>query len=132
MAKKNITGSGGTEGGIGEFFIGLIMFVAGGYLLLNQVIVTSGGWGHFFSFGSFSASFGVALIPFLFGIGFLFFDSKSIPGWLLSISGAVIIFAGILNSMRIYFKPTSLFNTLVMLVLLVGGIGLFLKSFRKS
>jgi hypothetical protein len=35
-------------------------------------------------------------------------------------------------NLRIYFQPTSLFNTLVMLVLLVGGLGLVARSLRAS
>jgi hypothetical protein len=32
-----------------------------------------------------------------------------------------IIFAGVLLNLDIYFQPTSLFNTLIILVLFVGG-----------
>jgi hypothetical protein len=64
------------------------------------------------------------------GIAFLFFDGRSILGWLLTVAGAVIIFLGILSNMEIYFRSTSLFNTLVMLVLLFGGIGLVARSLR--
>ena len=42
----------------------------------------------------------------------------------------MVIFAGILMNLRIYFEPTSLLNTLVMLVLLVGGLGLLARSLR--
>jgi uncharacterized membrane protein len=38
--------------------------------------------------------------------------------------------AGILFSLHIYFQPTSLFNTLMMLVLLFGGLGLILRSLK--
>jgi uncharacterized protein len=34
-------------------------------------------------------------------------------------------------NLQIYFQPTSLFNTLVMLVLFAGGIGLLAKSVRS-
>jgi len=34
-------GAGGTPGGVGQFFIGLVMAVVGVYLLLNQVQVTT-------------------------------------------------------------------------------------------
>lgn len=51
-------------------------------------------------------------------------------GWLLTIAGALFIFAGVLANMHIYFRPTSLFNTLMMLILLVGGIGLIARSIR--
>jgi hypothetical protein len=44
--------------------------------------------------------------------------------------GGVIILAGILSNLDIYFRPTSLFNTLMMLILFVGGIGLVIRSFR--
>jgi hypothetical protein len=51
-------------------------------------------------------------------------------GWVLTIAGAVILFIGIIANLEIYFRATSLFNTLVMLVLLLGGIGLVARSLR--
>jgi NhaP-type Na+/H+ or K+/H+ antiporter len=33
--------------------------------------------------------------------------------------------------MHIYFRPETLFNTLLMLILLVGGLGLIAKSMRS-
>ena len=75
-------------------------------------------------------SFGLSLVPFIIGIGFIFFNGKSITGWLLTIAGLVIILAGILMSLHIFFRPTSLFNTLIMLVLLVGGVGLIVRSLK--
>jgi hypothetical protein len=74
--------------------------------------------------------FGLSLLPFVVGVAFLFFDGKSIVGWVLTIAGAVIIFIGILAHLDIYFQPTSLFNTLLMLVLLLGGIGLVARSLK--
>jgi hypothetical protein len=118
---------GGTAGGLGAFLVGLAMVVAGGYLLLNQVQVTSSYW----TFGG-QGSFGLSLLPLLAGIAFLFFDGKSIVGWLLTAAGVVIILAGVLMHMDIYFRQTSLFNTLVMLTLLFGGIGLVARSLRAS
>lgn len=118
-------GPGGTPGGFGEFFVGLGMAVAGGYLLLNQVQVTSGGW---YLWGM--NAFGLSLVPFLLGVGWLFFDGRSKPGWILLFAGSIVIFVGILTHLDIYFRRTSLFNTLMMLVLLVGGLGLLARSLR--
>lgn len=118
-------GAGGTDGGLGTFFFGFVMAVAGGWLLTNQVTVTSGYW----RLGGYSA-FGLSLLPLVVGIAFLFFDGRSIVGWVLTIIGAVIIFIGILTNLDIYFRPTTLFNTIVMLVLLLGGIGLIARSLR--
>ena len=118
-------GAGGTEGGVGQFFLGLVMAVAGGWLLTNQVTVTSGFWGYFGH-----NTFGLSLLPLVLGIGLLFFDGKSVLGWLLTVAGAAIIFVGILVNLRIYFEPTTLFNTLMMLILLAGGLGLVARALR--
>jgi len=118
-------GAGGTKGGVGEFFLGLALAVAGGYLLTQRVVVTSGFWS---TFGDHS--FGLSLLPLLAGVGILFFDGKSTPGWILTGAGALIILMGVIMNLHIYFTPTSLFNTLIMLVLLAGGLGLIARSLR--
>jgi uncharacterized protein len=92
-------------------------------MLISRVTVTSGFWG----WGGYNM-FGLSLVPLIFGIGFVFFNGRSFIGWLLVFIGAVIIFSAILMNMQIYFRPTSLFNTIVMLVLFAGGIGLLAKS----
>ena len=120
---KNV---GGTPGGLWEFLLGLAMAVAGGYMLISRVTVTSGFW----NWGGYN-TFGLSLVPLIFGIGIVFFNGKSIIGWLLVFAGSVIILAGIIMNLQIYFQPTSLFNTLVMLVLFAGGIGLLAKAVRS-
>ena len=125
-AEKRFRGAGGTPGGLGEFLIGFAMAVAGGYLLTQQVTVTSGYW-HLWGYNAF----GLSLIPLLFGVALLFFNGRSVLGWLLLIAGAAILLAGILMNLQIYFQSTSLFNTLIMLVLLFGGLGLIARSLRS-
>jgi uncharacterized protein len=44
----------------------------------------------------------------------------------------VIVFVGILSNLNIYFRPTSLFNTLLMLALLAGGIGAMAAALREK
>jgi len=118
-------GAGGTSGGVGEFLLGLGMSVAGAYLLTQRVTVTSGYW----TLWGYNA-FGLSLLPLLFGVGLLFFNGKSLAGWLLTFVGVVIILVGVIANLGVYFQPTSLFNTLMMLVLLAGGIGLVARSLR--
>jgi uncharacterized protein len=118
-------GAGGTPGGTGQFFLGLGMAVAGAYMLTSRVTVSGGYW----SLGGYN-SFGLSLVPLVFGIGLLFFNGRSKAGWLLLFTGAVIIAAGVLMNLHVYFQPTSLFNTVVMLVLLAGGIGLVARALR--
>lgn len=123
-----MTGAGGTPGGIGQFFIGLMCAVAGGWLLTNQVSVSSGGGWMIYGYNGF----GLSLIPFILGTGLIFFNGKSIMGWLLLAAGLVIVFVGILANLNIYFRPTSLFNTLLMLALLAGGIGAMAAALRSA
>jgi hypothetical protein len=120
-------GAGGTPGGVGQFFLGLTMAVVGGYLLLNQVLVTTSFW----SFARYGG-FGLTLLPLLVGVGFLFYNGRSFVGWLLSGLGAAIILASIMMHLDIYFRPTTLFNTVVMLGLLFGGLGLIARSLRSA
>jgi hypothetical protein len=120
-------GAGGTPGGIGTFFLGLVMSTAGGYLLLNQVVVT-GGWSIFGS--SSRGGFGLTLLPLLAGICWLFYDGKSIVGWLLVALGCTLVLASILMNMSMVFRSATLFNVLVMLGLLFGGLGLVARSLR--
>ena len=118
-------GAGGTPGGVGQFLLGLGMAVAGAYLLASSVIVSSGFW----TVRGYNA-FGLSLLPLIFGIGLLFFNGRSKVGWILLFVGIVIIFTGIIMNLQIYFQSTSLFNTIVMLVLLAGGVGLVARSLR--
>lgn len=120
-------GAGGTPGGVGPFLAGLAMVVAGGYLLLTRVSVTTSGW----RIWGYNA-FGLSLLPLLIGIGILFHNGRSLAGWLLTGAGTVIILAGIISNMGIYFQSTSLFDTLMMLGLLAGGIGLVARSLRAT
>lgn len=120
-------GAGGTPGGLGFFFAGAAMIVGGGYLLLTRVTVASGGW----SLWGYNA-FGLSMLPLLVGIGLLFFNGRSLAGWGLTAAGAVIIVAGILANLHIYFRATSLFDTLVILGLLAGGIGFVARSLRPQ
>lgn len=126
-------GPGGTPGGEGSFLLGLLLAVAGGYLILNQVQVSSGGMVLFGMFGMGGmSSFGLTLVPLILGLGVMFFDARSILGWALVGVGAVIIFAGILANLHIYIRQTTLYNFLLMLTLFAGGIGLMARGLFRS
>lgn len=122
-----MSGAGGTPGGIGQFLLGFALAVAGGWLLMNQVVVSGGSW-DLWGYNSF----GLSLLPFILGTGMIFFNGKSVLGWLLLLAGLVIIFAGVIVNLRVYFLSTSLFNILSILVLLFGGIGLIARSLKTQ
>lgn len=123
MEDRRFSDVGGTPGGLGHFLLGFAMACIGAYLLLNQVVVAGSYWS-FYGAGTF----GITLIPMLFGIGLLFWNGRSLMGWLLTAGGALFIVAGVIANLHIYFRPATLFNTIVMLVLLVGGLGLIARA----
>jgi hypothetical protein len=125
MDNHSFSDVGGTPGGLSHFLIGFAMTCFGGYLLSNQVSVVGSYWS--FYGGN---TFGITLLPMLIGVGILFWSGRNLVGWLLTIAGALFILAGVLANMRIYFRPTSLFDTLVMLILFVGGLGLMARYLR--
>jgi len=123
MEDHKMSDVGGTPGGLGSFLMGFAMTCVGGYLLSNQVMVGSSYW-NFYG----TNTFGITLLPMLIGIGILFFGGRSAIGWLLTAGGALFILAGVIANLHIFFQPTSLFNTMAMLILLAGGLGLIARA----
>src|SRR5882724_4517587 len=109
MADYRMPDAGGTPGGFGTFLLGFAMACVGGWLLTNQVMVAGSYWSFYGS-----STFGITLIPMLLGIGLLFWNGRSVPGWLLTSAGALFVLAGVIANLHIYFQPASLFNTMVM------------------
>lgn len=128
-------GAGGSSGGIGSFFIGLIMMCGGFYMLLNSISVTSsfGLGSRLYSIGALGGAGvtgGMILIPFIFGVGFIFYNSKNIIGWILTLGSMTALIFGVLSSVRFSLQGMTTFDLIVILVLAVGGLGLFLRSLK--
>lgn len=130
-------GAGGTQGGSMTFFVGLIMACAGFYLLLDNIVVTQG-----FSFGyalyrinyggGWNVTGGGLLVPFILGVGWIFYNARAPWGWILAGGSLSAIFIGVLMSLSISIRTMSLLNLIIILVLAFGGLGLFIRSLRKS
>ncbi|CAA0091159.1 Uncharacterised protein [BD1-7 clade bacterium] len=125
-------GAGGTSGGIGQFFIGLFMLVAGGYLLLNSIVVRSSfGFGYrLYSYGGYGVTSGMVMFPFIIGIAMVFYNSRNPFGWILSLGSVAALVAGVISSIRFSMVGMSAFDLIMILVLGFGGLGLFLRSLR--
>ncbi len=127
-------GAGGTPGGAGRFFLGLAMMIAGGYLFLSSIRVYnlfSFGYG-LFSMGGLRVTSGMTLLPLVLGIGLIFSNSGSILGWLLAAGSLIAICVGVIASIQFSLAGMSLFELLVIFVMLAGGAGLFFSSLRDS
>ncbi len=127
-------GAGGTDGGTGSFLIGLAMMIGGGYLLLNNIVVRPNfGFGSVaFRFGGLSVTSGMILIPFMFGVGMIFYNSRNWIGWLLACGSLLALIFGVIANMSLELTRMSAFDLIIILVLLVGGLGLFLRALRSS
>jgi hypothetical protein len=110
------------------------MMCAGFYMLLSSVSVRSTfGFRHsLFNVGSFGVTGGMILVPFILGIGLIFYDRRSIPGWLLSIGSSAAFIIGVIASVNFRVHNVTAFEFLTMLVLAFGGLGLLLRSLRPS
>lgn len=126
-------GAGGSDGGVGSFIIGLAMMIGGGYLLLNGMIVRPnfGLGARVFGIGGVSITSGMVLIPFMFGVGMIFYNARNWIGWILAGGSLLALIFGVIANMTIQMTRMSGFDLIVILVLLVGGIGLFLRSLRS-
>jgi len=125
-------GAGGSNGGEGSFLIGLIMMIAGGYLFLRSIHVDhylSMGAG-LFNIGNYQITNGMVLIPFMFGVGMIFYNSKNYLGWFLFGASIIALVFGIIASINFSLQGMSAFDLLTMIILFVGGLGLFLRSLK--
>ena len=106
------------------FFVGLLMTVVGGYLFMQNVEVYASS---IFSCSLFGRRMdGVIFIPLIASIIFLFYKYNLASKICCGIS-LIIIIVNVVMNMRLYWRPTSLFVTVVIFVLFFGGIGLLAK-----
>jgi len=128
----SFNGVGGTRGGLGPFFIGFAMLCGGIYMLLQSIRVTSHyGFGRsLYSLGGIGINSGMILIPFMFGVGMIFYNAKNYFGWLLAVGSLIALVFGVISSIHFTFQAMSAFDLIVILVLSVGGLGLFLRSLK--
>lgn len=107
-----------------HFFVGLVMTVVGGYLFMQNVQVTSA---NLFGFSMFGRQMdGLIFVPLIASIIFLFFKYSIVSKICCGLS-IVLILANVIMNLRLNWTATSLFGTVVIFVLLFGGIGLLAK-----
>lgn len=106
------------------FFVGLVMTVAGGYLFMQNVEVYAAS---IFSFRLMGRDMdGLIFVPLIASIIFLFYKYNIVSKICCGLS-LVIIVANVIMNLHLYWKATSLFATLIIFILLFGGVGLLAK-----
>ena len=116
-----------------NFFLGLLMFGGGLFMVLQNAQVTSSwGSGYFYRIGSWGVPNGLIMLPVLIGIVMLFLMDKKIFGWIVTVLGILFILLTIIMSVRITWRSTSAYVFIIMFGLVAAGGGLMLRAlFRK-
>lgn len=130
-----IKGTGRTEGSMGLLLISIAMMVGGFYLLLSAIHVSSSfGFGaRLFgvsAFGGVGITGGMLMIPFIFGVATIFYNTKNLIGWLLAGGALTALIFGVISSIHFSLRSMTAFDLIVILTLSMGGLGLFLRSLK--
>ena len=118
------------EKDISQLIIGFIILSVGLFMLSKRVIVHS-GW-YTWRVGYFNLSSGTIIIPLIIGVIWFFVNSKSILAKGLIVLSMIFIVVSIIMSVSLQFVSTSLFDYLLIFVLIAAGTGLLLKFFLRK
>lgn len=109
--------------------VGIVMCAAGLFLFSRQVSVTpfSGGFSYFGMFGDRKLPGGMIVMPLIIGIALWIILPKSFIGKIVTGLGALFIVLGVVSSLNLVYERTSLYELILMLVLIFGGAALALR-----
>lgn len=109
-----------------KYFGGMCLVMVGFFLLFQHVKVMSG----YFSWWGLSpgSSIGMLFIPLLIGIGWIFYNSKSMWGWILSAVSLLTMVFTIISGLRVYFEPISVLGMIFMLLPFSLGCAMILQG----
>ena len=106
-----------------QFVAGVVMLIVGLFILSQKVVVSS-GW---FGYGGTIMLGGVRMIPFIIGIIWMFASGASFASKLFTALSVILIVASIILNTNIYMVSISMYEWVVMLVLIFGGAGFVAK-----
>lgn len=104
------------------FAAGLVMLVAGLFILSQKVIVYSGFFGGGFRLGGFNLSAGLVMVPFIIGIVWMFM-TDSFASKIFTALAVLVIVIAIIMSTDFHLRSMTMFDWVVILVLIFGGLG---------
>lgn len=107
-----------------QLLAGLLMLVVGLFILSQKVMVSSGFFGYGFMIGGIHLGNGVIMVPFIIGILWMFGSGGSFLSKLFTIASVVIIIVAIIMTTNISLVRISLYEWVLILVLIFGGAGM--------
>lgn len=111
-----------------EFIIGLLMFIAGVYLMMKHVYVSSSFFAHGVKVGGIYVRSGICVLPFVAAAVCLFLSPDKLWPKVFAVLSFVFIIVVAIMSVNIRVSPVSLINWILILVLIFGGIVLILRA----
>ncbi len=115
------------KNGLLQFLGGLAMLVAGLFILSQKVMVTSGFFGGGLVFGGFHVNNGLVMVPLIIGIIWMFASGGKIASKIFTVGAVLLILAAIIMNTNLYLARTTLYEWVLILVLIFGGAGLLAK-----
>lgn len=109
-----------------QFLAGLVMLVAGLFIFSQKVIVSSSFMSGV-SMGGVNMTSGLLVVPLIAGIVWMFASGASFPSKVLTGVGVFLIVAAIIASTSIHLVSMTLYDWVLILVLIFGGVGLLAK-----
>lgn len=110
-----------------QFIAGIIMLVAGLFIFSQKVVVSSGLFYGGLTMGGIHFSNGIIMIPLIAGIIWMFVTGANIPSRIMTGFGVFVIVLTIILSTNISLTRMTLFDWVVILVLIFGGVGLLIR-----
>lgn len=110
-----------------QFLAGLAMLIAGLFIFSQRVTVSSGFFGFGFRIGGFYMSNGLVIVPFIIGVVWMFASEGSFASKVFTAAGVLIIILAIIMTTNIRLERMTLFDWVVILVLIFGGAGMLAR-----
>ena len=117
-----------------RFFGGLALMAVGLFLLFNRVHVGSGfaGFGGRLSFGFFSMPSGLVVVPFIISIVWMFASEGSFISKIFTVLSVLFILAAIIMNTTFWVDRMTMFDWLLMLIMIFGGGGMVASVLFKD
>ncbi|MCM1237288.1 MAG: hypothetical protein NC489_45045 [Ruminococcus flavefaciens] len=110
-----------------QFLAGLAMLIAGLFIFSQKVMVSSGFFGYGVSLGGFHLGNGLIMVPFIIGVIWMFASEGSVISKFFTAGGVLIIVVAVIMTTHISLVHTTLYEWMLILVLIFGGAGLLAR-----
>lgn len=110
-----------------QFVGGIAMLAVGLFIFSNKVIVHSGIFGGGLYIGGYNFRTGLVMVPFIIGIIWMFASGASFPSKVFTGLSVLFIVAVVIMNTNISLISMTLYEWVIILVLIFGGLGLTAK-----